>query len=160
MVPVHYSTMLRGYANRYEEGTTVGVFGGSGPPEFKGGQSSGGVMALTFEQLAAINGWTNDVWGWGGEDGDLDMRIKAVYGEFNSPAEIIQYSGFRACTFVHLQDQESDQKGAIGVSKPQPRRTDASGLREIGAFYTHIKTVYGSLYTMITIDPLHPAPDY
>lgn len=39
----------------------------------------GGVSALTKEQMEKINGFSNEFWGWGGEDDDMANRIK-YYG--------------------------------------------------------------------------------
>ncbi|CAK5048133.1 unnamed protein product [Meloidogyne enterolobii] len=36
----------------------------------------GGVLALTVEQLRKVNGYSNDFWGWGGEDDDLNTRCR------------------------------------------------------------------------------------
>ena len=153
-VPVHFSTRLRGYSQPYDV-VTDGVFGGSGSPLYQGGQSSGGVNSLTYEQIVAIDGWTNDVWGWGGEDGDLDSRIKRKYGALTAPKEIVTYHGEEECVFVHLIDRDSDQKGAIGVSKEgriEGGQRGSSGLKEVK--YTLLRTEHHELYTKLVIDPL------
>ncbi|CAK5014885.1 unnamed protein product [Meloidogyne enterolobii] len=36
----------------------------------------GGVLALTVEQLRKVNGYSNDFWGWGGEDDDLNTSCR------------------------------------------------------------------------------------
>uniref|UniRef100_A0A1I8BX13 Glyco_transf_7N domain-containing protein n=1 Tax=Meloidogyne hapla TaxID=6305 RepID=A0A1I8BX13_MELHA len=37
----------------------------------------GGVLAISVEQLRKINGYSNDFWGWGGEDDDINTRFQA-----------------------------------------------------------------------------------
>lgn len=39
----------------------------------------GGVSALTKDQMRRVNGFSNEFWGWGGEDDDMANRIK-YYG--------------------------------------------------------------------------------
>ena len=36
----------------------------------------GGVSALTKEQFIKVNGFSNQFWGWGGEDDDMSNRIR------------------------------------------------------------------------------------
>lgn len=36
----------------------------------------GGVSALTIDQFKKVNGFSNEFWGWGGEDDDMSNRIR------------------------------------------------------------------------------------
>uniref|UniRef100_A0A915AMD2 Beta-1,4-N-acetylgalactosaminyltransferase n=1 Tax=Parascaris univalens TaxID=6257 RepID=A0A915AMD2_PARUN len=56
------------------------------------GSIFGGISALTREQFEGINGFSNDYWGWGGEDDDLSTRVTlAGYKISRYPAEIARY---------------------------------------------------------------------
>ena len=154
--PVHYSSRLLGYAKPHDAGPTSGVFCNpttcSGPPSYRGGQSSGGVNALTFTQFEKINGWTNEIWGWGGEDGDFDKRIKAAFRD--APLELSTIPGNEQCVFVHLIDRDSDSKGEIGMAKAGAQKTKLSGYREVASRYKLLRTEWHALYTTFLIDPL------
>ncbi|XP_074595686.1 beta-1,4-N-acetylgalactosaminyltransferase bre-4-like isoform X2 [Brevipalpus obovatus] len=60
----------------------------------------GGVSALSRDQLIALNGFSNEYWGWGGEDDDMSRRI--LYGGFRisrPPAKYARYTMLR-----HVKD--------------------------------------------------------
>ena len=153
--PTHYSTTLLGYNQPYSKGLVAGVFGGSGPPEYRGGQSSGGVVGLTIEQFANVNGWPNSVWGWGSEDGLLDLRIKGKYGKMMSPIEWGAMAGNEKCIWLHMQDDELAVKGAAHVqdglveSTFQHDRLYEHGYREIDPLYDLVEMKAQELYTTL-----------
>uniref|UniRef100_A0A915M8N5 Uncharacterized protein n=1 Tax=Meloidogyne javanica TaxID=6303 RepID=A0A915M8N5_MELJA len=64
----------------------------------------GGVLALTVDQLRRINGYSNDFWGWGGEDDDFNTRVKLANMSFQRNKTEI--SRFR--TFKHGTDHGND----------------------------------------------------
>ncbi|VDK43914.1 unnamed protein product [Anisakis simplex] len=56
------------------------------------GSIFGGISALTKEQFIRINGFSNDYWGWGGEDDDLSTRVSLKgYKISRYPTEIARY---------------------------------------------------------------------
>jgi len=172
--PVHFSTLLRGYSGPYSKITT-GVFCNRGDPRcrapaYRGGQSSGGVVGASLDQLHAFNGWPNSCWGWGNEDGVFDQRIKQKYGKYEAPSEWTVEEGNEECVWLHLTDKESEIKGQI-VSREGDSSCSASGkatgLREVidaekkrgkgEKLYalkdvTHIGGKEHPLFTMMTLD--------
>jgi len=36
----------------------------------------GGVSALSSDHMRAVNGYSNQFWGWGGEDDDMSLRLR------------------------------------------------------------------------------------
>jgi len=163
-VPVHYSTTLIGYNEPYIMGLQPGVFcnpadgAACGPPAYHGGQSSGGVVGLTMEQFKNVNGWPNSVWGWGKEDGLLDLRIKGKYGKMTSPIEWGAMVGNEKCIWIHMQDEEISVKGAAHVQTGEVEtsfdrtRMFDHGYRQIDPLYTLVATNYEELYTKFVFD--------
>ena len=39
----------------------------------------GGVVAFSKDQFEKVNGFSNQFWGWGGEDDDLAMRVRSFH---------------------------------------------------------------------------------
>ncbi|KAF7631080.1 hypothetical protein Mgra_00008670 [Meloidogyne graminicola] len=79
----------------------------------------GSVIALTVDQFKKINGWSNDFWGWGGEDDDLSTRAKLANITFWRPeGDIPRYRSFEHkadegnkpndCRFEQLGHTESN----------------------------------------------------
>jgi len=55
----------------------------------------GGVSALTIDQFKSVNGYSNQFFGWGGEDDDMAARILTKYRISRYPATIARYKMLR-----------------------------------------------------------------
>ena len=52
----------------------------------------GGVCSIKREQFEMVNGFSNQYWGWGGEDDDMALRIKFQGMQIvRRPPEIARY---------------------------------------------------------------------
>uniref|UniRef100_A0A915PAK4 Beta-1,4-N-acetylgalactosaminyltransferase n=1 Tax=Meloidogyne floridensis TaxID=298350 RepID=A0A915PAK4_9BILA len=105
----------------------------------------GGVLALTVEQLRKINGYSNDFWGWGGEDDDLNTRVKLANMSFQrNKTEISRFRTFKHGT-DHGNDPHPCRFKLIGLTKQKYLTDGFSNLNyrvesiNYGKLYTHIK---------------------
>lgn len=42
-------------------------------------------MAFTKAQFQKVNGYSNEFWGWGGEDNEMHRRVMAHFGKLKEP---------------------------------------------------------------------------
>ncbi|VDN31839.1 unnamed protein product [Gongylonema pulchrum] len=72
------------------------------------GSIFGGISAMTVEQFVKINGFSNDYWGWGGEDDDLstrryDLQLRPLFTHIKvelleeESKENLRKQGFKKC---------------------------------------------------------------
>ncbi|XP_040188317.1 beta-1,4-galactosyltransferase 3-like isoform X2 [Rana temporaria] len=61
----------------------------------------GGVSALTPEQYEKVNGFSNNYWGWGGEDDDLATRVQIGGMQISRPSVLVG----RYKMIQHVRDQ-------------------------------------------------------
>ena len=149
-LPIHFTTLLRGYEASYDVPMTEGVFCSAETrgeecvyPHYHGGQSSGGIVGLTATQFDKVDGWPNSVWGWGSEDGIFDGRIKKVYGQNRAPMELTAVPGNgKKCVFVHMTDDDSEIKGVMDIDR------DEMVIERPGNGYANVD----SLYTLIGVE--------
>ncbi|KAL7983415.1 hypothetical protein Chor_000291 [Crotalus horridus] len=67
----------------------------------------GGVTALTREQFLKVNGFSNNYWGWGGEDDDLRIRVEMQKMKIIRPSpSIAKYT-----MIFHTRDQGNEANG-------------------------------------------------
>ncbi|KAI3413769.1 hypothetical protein GPALN_011250 [Globodera pallida] len=112
-------------------------------------QIFGGATAMTREQFARMNGFSNDYWGWGGEDDDIANRISyAGYKISRYPKIIARYKMIK-----HEQERMNPANDCrwdiLGKTKQRWRHDGLSSLN-----YTVLTTTFHQLYTNIVVDLL------
>lgn len=109
------------------------------------GSIFGGISALKTEHFVKINGFSNDYWGWGGEDDDLSTRVTlAGYKIMRYPAEIARYKMIKhkpekknplnTCRY-DLMGKTKDRQKIDGISSLKYERYDL----QLKPLFTHIK---------------------
>ncbi|CAF3751224.1 unnamed protein product [Rotaria magnacalcarata] len=102
----------------------------------------GGVSALTIEQFKSVNGFSNQYFGWGGEDDDMAARILTKYRISRYPASIARYKMLR-----HQPDTPNQSRYKIlGLSIAMRSVDGLSNLQ-----YTMIETHKNKLFTLIRV---------
>lgn len=102
----------------------------------------GGVSALTVEQFKSVNGFSNQYFGWGGEDDDMAARILTKYRITRYPAEIARYKMLR-----HRPDTPNQSRFKTLELSSQLRSID--GLSNLQ--YKLVETIEEKLYTLIRV---------
>ncbi|KAM9565623.1 beta-1,4-galactosyltransferase 4 isoform 1-T2 [Guaruba guarouba] len=131
---------------------------GPGPKHFVVGRNNtgyrlrytgyfGGVTALTREQFAKVNGFSNNYWGWGGEDDDLRIRVHLQkMGVMRPPAEVARYT-----MIFHKRDhgnEENQERMKLLSQVSKTWKTD--GLNSCS--YKLLSVQHNPLYVNITVD--------
>lgn len=110
--------------------------------------STGGVCALTRSQFELINGYSNNFWGWGGEDDDLTERIV-----FFKMKILRMENVFQRYTMLKHEQEKPNPIGSrlIHMNKKTYCYKGLNSLR-----YKMIERLdVGHLYTKIVIDPCY-----
>nr|XP_020639494.1 beta-1,4-galactosyltransferase 4 [Pogona vitticeps]XP_020639495.1 beta-1,4-galactosyltransferase 4 [Pogona vitticeps]XP_020639497.1 beta-1,4-galactosyltransferase 4 [Pogona vitticeps] len=107
----------------------------------------GGVTALTKEQFAKVNGFSNNYWGWGGEDDDLRIRVEIQKMKIIRPSpSIAKYT-----MIFHTRDEGNEANGQrMNLLRQVSRVWKTDGLNSCS--YKLLSVEYNPLYTNITVD--------
>jgi len=110
----------------------------------------GGVSGVTREQFKTVNGYSNQFWGWGGEDDDFYTRItegnkNQVYNISRPPHHYGRYSSIKR---HHVQ--EAMFLGRFSLLKSSIERMFLDGLNSIHYPQPYIHRY--QLYTNISIE--------
>nr|XP_046919839.1 beta-1,4-N-acetylgalactosaminyltransferase bre-4-like [Dermatophagoides farinae] len=111
----------------------------------------GGVSALNKEQFIKINGFSNEFWGWGGEDDDMSNRIRH-YGY-----KISRYSNDIARYKMLKHKNTSPNAERFKKLYNGWRRFKTDGINNI--HYDIVDLVFKKLYTWISVELYAPIDD-
>ncbi|XP_048789713.1 beta-1,4-galactosyltransferase 4 [Lagopus muta] len=107
----------------------------------------GGVTALTRDQFSKVNGFSNNYWGWGGEDDDLRIRVEMQKMRVMRPAaDVARYT-----MISHNRDlgnEENSQRMKLLRQVSKTWKTD--GLNSCS--YRLLSVEHNPLYINITVD--------
>lgn len=111
----------------------------------------GGVTSLSKEQFLKVNGFSNNYWGWGGEDDDIYNRIMARIKSISRPDhEVGRYKMFKHARDLH---NERNPKN-VDLLKESEKNMDQDGLNSLNYRVQAIRK--NKLFTFITVDVLIP----
>ncbi|KAK0420029.1 hypothetical protein QR680_014468 [Steinernema hermaphroditum] len=107
----------------------------------------GGITALTLEQMVKMNGFSNEYWGWGGEDNDMYKRVHlAGYAIHRDSTEIARYKMIK-----HDHDEGNPiNKCRYQLLRQTKRRWRIDGLSDMA--YSLVSTTRNRLFTSITVE--------
>jgi beta-1,4-galactosyltransferase 3 len=112
----------------------------------------GGISALTRQQLEKINGFSNDYWGWGGEDDDLSTRVTINgYTITRYPGDIAKYKMIK---------HGKEKSNPVNNCRYKLMKKTRSRFRRDGLSNLHYKVINSTrehLYTHFVVDLLEKA---
>lgn len=110
----------------------------------------GGVSGVTCDQFRSVNGYSNQFWGWGGEDDDFYNRItNRKEGGYNISRPAYSWGKYTSIKKHHVQ--EAMFLGRFSLLKSSIERMYVDGLNSIKLNTPAIIT-RNPLYTNISID--------
>jgi len=109
----------------------------------------GGISAMSSEHYERMNGFSNDYWGWGGEDDDVSTRVSlAGLSISRYPTEIARYKMIK-----HTHDSSNPvNKCRFKLLKLTKKRWQDDGLSNLN--YRVVDVQFNHLYTNIKVDLL------
>ncbi|XP_022238897.1 beta-1,4-N-acetylgalactosaminyltransferase bre-4-like isoform X2 [Limulus polyphemus] len=104
----------------------------------------GGVSALTKHHMESVNGFSNQFWGWGGEDDDMSNRIRHHgYKISRYPANIARYY-----MLTHKKDNPNPDRYKKLYKGRTRYKTD--GLNSLT--YKRLDLILKKLYTWVVVE--------
>ncbi|KAM4795534.1 beta-1,4-galactosyltransferase 4 [Rhinophrynus dorsalis] len=107
----------------------------------------GGVTAMTRDQFAKVNGYSNNYWGWGGEDDDLRRRVGLHKMLVVRPSPAVA----RYTMIFHTRDNGNEVNSQrMNLLKKVPKVWKTDGLNSCS--YKLLSIEHEQLYINFTVD--------
>ncbi|OON19067.1 N-acetyllactosaminide 3-alpha-galactosyltransferase, partial [Opisthorchis viverrini] len=106
----------------------------------------GGVLKMTTGQFVSVNGFSNEYWGWGQEDDDMEKRLRQRNIDYIhiSPA-IARYA-----SMPHEQQERVRRSEHLRLLKTAHLRMHTDGLNSVKYKLIHLEE--STLFTLILVD--------
>ena len=102
----------------------------------------GGVVAINTKQFRMLNGFSNEFWGWGGEDDDMAARIKVAN------LKVERYSTKIARYVMIRHSPEEVNKDRLRILNTSKFRMKVDGIKNLK--YTVLSRIREQLFTNIS----------
>ena len=102
----------------------------------------GGVVAINTKQFRILNGFSNEFWGWGGEDDDMAARIKLLN------LRVERYSSKIARYVMIRHNQEEVNKDRLRILNTSRNRMKVDGIKNLK--YSLLSRIREQLFTNIS----------
>ena len=102
----------------------------------------GGVVAINTRQFRMLNGFSNEFWGWGGEDDDMAARIKVLN------LKVERYSSKIARYVMIRHNQEEVNKDRLRILNTSRNRMKVDGIKNLK--YSLLSRIREQLFTNIS----------
>lgn len=112
----------------------------------------GGAGAFSREHFELINGFSNQFWGWGGEDDDLYSRIAAKQLKLTRPS--MQVGRYKMLKIFHTSGKADPDRFA--KLKDSAQRMASDGINSL--LYKVENVTEHRLYTQVTVDVREAMP--
>ena len=113
----------------------------------------GGVSQMTFQQFNRVNGYSNNFWGWGGEDDQMFMRLNTAKYKLTRP-------GLESRWFMIGHNHESANRQNPNrkdiIFKTGPKQWKEDGLSSLEYKVLKREVSEGNIYTRISVDIYAP----
>ncbi|MCP9261280.1 hypothetical protein DINM_004657 [Dirofilaria immitis] len=114
----------------------------------------GGVLAIRMDHFRAVNGYSNEFWGWGGEDDDMGMRILTLNMTIERPDIFVA----RYVMLQHTKRKDSNNQLIKRMLKASHIRMIWDGVRKLS--WRIIQVIQRPLYYHLYIDVGRPTSEW
>lgn len=112
------------------------------------GELFGGVSCMSNQQMERVNGYSNEFWGWGGEDDEMSQRITLTGMKIERPA----HGCFFALSYDHTRKptETADYNRNVDMLKKTKERWKGDGLNTLK--YSITGNVTTPLYVKFSVE--------